>query len=179
MDEIFENGLNELHKKIKYIWYALFTAMLTIIVLSYILYNFQIIELTPVVDPVNADKVTLVLIVIIVLAMFFLKRSYLLASKIKQKAQKHIYNINKADFPFLALERENHALFAASLTFLNKMYTVIWFLAELVILIAFVNFILVPLINTFLIYSFVGLYSLVANYPSIKVYRKLYNYIVS
>ena len=179
MDEVFEKGLSDLHKKIKYIWYAVLTGMLTIIVLSYILYNFQIIELKPVVDPVNADKVTLVLIVVIVLAMFFLKRSYLLASKIKQKAQKQVQRINKEDFPFLALEREDHALFAASVIFLNKIYTLIWFLAELVVLFAFVNFILAPLINTFLIYCVVGLYAHSANYPSIKVYRKLYTYIVS
>ena len=179
MDDSIEIGLTDLHKKFKFLWIAVLTGMLAIIIISFILYNFQIINLTPVVNPLNADKVALVLIVVIVLAMFFLKRSYLVASKIKERAPKYTNRINVKDFSFLALENEKYSLFAASVVYVNKIYLLIWFLADLVVLIAFVNFILAPLLNTFLIYGFVGLYSLIANYPSIRVYKKLYNYIVS
>jgi len=179
MDDTIQNGLVILHKKIKFLWLAVLSGMLIIILLSYVLYNFQIIELTPVINPQDADKISLVLIVVLVLAIFFLKRSYLIASKIKEKAARNLNKINREDFTFLALDREEHSLLASSILYVNKIYLIIWFLAELVVLIAFVNFILAPLINTFLIYSFVGLYSLAANYPSLRIYKKLYIYIVS
>ena len=178
MDDPIDDGLIILHKRIKFLWFAVLTGMVTIIFISWLVYNFQLIELKPVVNQQNADKVTLVVIVIIVLLMFFLKRSYLMASKIKQKAQKNIDRLNRAEFAFLALDREDHALFAASASYLNKIYLMIWALAELIILVAFINFVLAPALNTFFIYSIVALYALISNYPSIQVYRKLYNYII-
>jgi len=179
MDDSIEIGLTDLHKKFKFLWIAVLSGMLAIIIIAYILFNFQIIELSPVVNPLDADKVALVSIVVIVMSLFFLKRSYLVASKIKEKGRKYENRINTSDFSFLSLENEKHSLFAASVVYINKIYLLIWFLADLVVLIAFVNFILAPMLNTFLIYSFIGLYSLIVNYPSIKVYKKLYNYIVS
>ena len=178
MDDPIEDGISILHKRIKFLWFAVLTGMLTIIFISWLVFKFQLIELKPVVNPLNADKVTLVIIVIIVLLTFFLKRSYLMASKIKQKAQKNIEKLNSADFVFLTLDREDHALFAACVAYLNKIYLMIWALTEFIILMAFINFILAPALNTFFIYSVVALYSLISNYPSIRVYRKLYNYII-
>jgi hypothetical protein len=176
MDDSIENGLLNLHKKFKSLWLVVLLGMLVIIILAYMLFHFQWIELTPLFSPADAEKVTLVLIIIIVIGIFYLKKSHLVASKIKQKSQKYKGKINREEFAFLTLENEKHAVFAASVIYLNRIFLIVWFLADLIVLIAFVNFILA--LNPFLIYSLVGLYSLIANYPTLHVYKKLYNYIV-
>ena len=176
MDESIESGLQNLQKKFKFLWMAVLLGMLAIILLAYMLSHFQWIEMTPLFNPADTERVALVLIVIIVIAIFFLKKSYLVASKIKQKSHKYIVRINREEFSFLALENEKHAVFAASVLYLNRIFLTVWFLADLIVLIAFVNFIVA--LNPFWIYSFVGLYSLIANYPTLHMYKKLYSYIV-
>lgn len=176
MDNSIEIGLINLHKKIKFLWLAVLTGMLAIIFLAWILFQFQWIDLAPLVNSKAADKVALVLIVILVFAIFFLKRSHLVASKIKEKSSKYANQINREEFSFLKLENEKHAVFAASVFYLNRVFLRIWLLADCIVIIAFFNFVVA--LNPFLIYCVVGLYSLIANYPTLKVYKKLYNYIV-
>lgn len=179
MDESTESGLKKILIKFRYTWIVVFTGMAAIIVLTTVLYYFQIIDLTPVVDISNAEKITLAIILIIILAVFFIKRSYLIVSKIIEKSKKYRDKINKDDFLFLSGQNEKDNIFAASIMYVNRLYLLVWFLADLVVLTAFVNFILVPVIKNFYIYSFVGLYSLIINFPSFKLYKKLYKFIIS
>ena len=179
MDDSIKSGLTQLHDKFKSLWIVVLIGMVLLIVIAYILHHFQILDNEPLVNPLDADKISLVLIVLIVLAMFFIKRSYLVMSKIIEKSKKYSANLNNAEFTFLSAANEKHAQFASAVLYINKLYLRIWFMADLIVIIAFVNFILAPFINTFLIYSFVGLYSIISNYPSIKLYQKLFTYINS
>lgn len=177
MDDSIELGIKNIHTKFRFIWIAVCTGVIAIISISYILFHYQIIELTPAVDPEKSNKIVLVIVVAIFMALFFIKRSYLVVSKIKEKSRKYIGKTNSSDFAFLSPQNEKHSLYAAAVIYVNKLYLFTWFLADLVVIIAFVNFILAPLLNTFLIYCFVGVYSLIVNYPSIKIYKKLFNYL--
>ena len=66
MDDSIETGLTKLHNKFKSLWIVVLIGMVLLIVIAYILHHFQILDNEPLVNPLDADKVSLVLIVLIV-----------------------------------------------------------------------------------------------------------------
>lgn len=177
MTEQIESGLNGIYLKYRFLWFAVFSGMVFLILVAYFLSYFEIILPIPVVDPFVADKVTLIILFILLIIIFFLKRSFLLESKLVEKGEASRRVVDWVMFHFLDKQNKKHMLLAKSILVANSLILLIWFLADLVVLVAFVHFILAPFIKTFLLYSFVGLYSMLVNFPSLKLYKKIVSFI--
>ncbi len=175
-DEI-ESGLLQIYQKYRFLWFAVFSGMILLIFISILLAYFEVILPIPMVDPFAADKITLITLFLLLIIIFFLKRSYLTVSKIVEKGRKSTREIDWEIFSFLDQRNDTHLLLAKSILTMNSVILIVWFLADLVILVAFVHFILVPFIKTFILYSLVGIYSLIINFPSFKLYKKVASYI--
>lgn len=178
MDENTKNGFLLIHKKHKTIWLLILSGMIGLVLAVLGLDYFRILSLIPVVDPILMDKITLLIILVLVLSIFFLKKSYLNIHKIIEKARVSKKKYNDEMFSFLSISGGNYTLIVNAINVVNSMMMLIWFLTNLIVITAFVNYIFVPLINTFIIYSVVGIYSLIINYPAMNIYKKIYAYII-
>lgn len=177
MNDEIESGLKGIFEKYKLLWFAVFFGMIILIIISVLLSYFEIILPIPVVDPFMADKITLIALFVLVIVIFFVKRTYLVAPKIVEKGRSSKRIIDQGMFTFLEVNNEKHNLLAKSVLVANSMILFVWLLADMIILVAFVHFILVPFIKTFILYSLVGIYSLIVNFPSFKLYKKIIAYI--
>jgi hypothetical protein len=172
-----ESGLLVIHQKYKLIWISVLSGMTGLVLVAFLLQYLNLIGTEAVVDPYLTDKIVLLIIFVLVFAIFFLKRSYLNISKIVAKAKVSDKKINGQLFSFLSESDEKQKLLAKAVTVTNSIMIVIWMLANAIVITAFFNFILVPYIKTFIIYSLIGIYLQIVNFPSLKLYTKINSFI--
>ena len=176
MDEKLEAVLNDVNKKNKTLWLIVFSGIIILILISIMLNYLQAINAMPIIDPVDADKIALLIILSLAIVIFFIKRSFLIPSKIIELSRKSNSKGHTAVFNVLKDNAAKQVIMARSVEKANRFLFIVWFLADLIIVIAFVNYILAPVLQTFLVYSVVGLYSLFINFPSKKLLWKIYDY---
>ncbi len=177
MDEQLEAGLQNILQKNKVVWGVVLTGMIGLLVISIVLYYLNVIGHLPIVHPEKADNVTLFVILLIVLTIFFIKQTILSPAKLIEKAKKPNVVLNDPLVTLTVTGDENRTTFLKCVQILNRNILIVWFLADSVVIVSLVSFILVPVLNKFVLYSLVGLFSLLINFPNMSIYKKIYRYI--
>lgn len=177
MDEKLEKVLKDIHNKNRILWLVVFAGISILVLVGILLDYLDAIDPVPIVNPFDADKISLLIIFILALVIFYIKRSYLNVTKITEKARSASGNGNQAVLNNLGQNDPQNIVLARAINISTRLSFLVWFLADLIVLVAFVNFVLAPVLQTFLIYSFVGLYSLFINMPSWKLLQRIYDYI--
>lgn len=176
MDQDIELHLGEIHKKQQIIWFTVLFGMIGLVAVSLMAYSFSFIDPIPVVDPAVTDKITMFMIVVFLIISFYIKRNTLSLSKIINKASSAKIPINKNLWPIQNNDKKSQTL-ASAIQIVGRNRLFVWFIADLIIIFSVINFILAPVVNSFIIYCTVALYSLLINFPSYKFFSKIYRYI--
>jgi len=177
VDEKLEFELRNILKKNRLIWGVVLIGMIVLLLISITIYYLNIIDPLPIVHPQKADNITMVFILIFVIAIFYIKQTVLTPAKLIEKSKKP--NIVLFE-PLSSLSQGTEGkmlTYLKCIHLLNRNMLIVWFLADLVVLSAFVNFILAPILNKLIMYSFVGLFSLLINFPNFNLYKRIYRYI--
>ena len=177
MDDQLELGLQNIIKKNRIVWGAVLAGMIGLLLLSIALYYFKVIDPIPIVHPQKADNITLFVILLFILIIFYIKQTILSPAKLIGKAKKPNVALNNLLANLSQSADEKRTLFLKCVQILNRNVLIVWFLADLVVLTAVVNFILAPILNKLIMYSLVGLFSLLINFPNFNLYKKIYRYI--
>lgn len=177
MDEKLESVINSIHDRNLKLWLIVLSGIIVLVSVSTALFYLDMFDMIPVVNPADADKIAMIFVFIIAIVIFFIKRSYLNIRKIIEMAKKRTSHGNREVLQILGDSDQNALLFSRTIDVLSRLSYSVWFLADLIVIVAFVFFILVPLLQNYLIYSFVGLYSLFINKPDRRMLFKLYDYI--
>ena len=177
MDDQLEIGLQKILKKNRIVWGAVFAGMLGLLLVSITLYHFNIIDPLPIVQPEKADNITLVVILLIILIIFYIKQKTLSPAKLIEKSKNPNLALNNPLVNYSQNADAKRTTFLKCIQIFNRNMLIVWFLADLVVLTAFVNFILAPNPNKLVMYGFVGLFSLFINFPSFRFYKIIYQYI--
>lgn len=165
--------LIDLDKRNKIIWASVFIGVLLILFISWAVGDILIDSSAPILDPQKSDTFFLLTIGAITIVILYIKRSILVPAKLLELGKK------KSDAKLLKYSDEDDRgrAFDKSVRLINRYMMLVWFLADIIVIIAFINYLFTGVFNTMLIYSIVGIYSLIINFPSKHVYKKMYNYI--
>lgn len=175
MQNDIESTLLKINNTNRVLWLGVFISMFILILITLVLYYTNLIELTSMSFARDFDRIVLMLIFVITLIIFYIKRSYLIPGKLVEKANKIDMVKNRflsGDNADLKLNTLNNAIF-----YCNRYMLIVWFLADFILIAAFVNFIIAPILNTFIIYGVVALYSLAINYPTYRHLKSIYSFI--
>ena len=133
------------------IWGAILVGIIVISAVVFIFDQFQTFKPMP--EAQNVNQILFIIAVISAFGILILKRSIFLPDKI-------IANIIKK-----SNGQKNHTI----LIRIRRNYIIIWSLAELIVLIGFINYIFAVNFQTYLIFAIVGIYSILINFPRQKL----------
>ena len=136
------------------IWGAIIFGMLMLIGITYYLNQTNVFE--QIEYALEVKNILFILILMSALAILFLKRSFLDFQKIYDKIKGTQSSEKK--IAFFSKLRSN--------------YIIIWAIAESIILIGFVEYILLCDFQSFMLYSIIGLYAIGINYPRKSIFDK-------
>jgi hypothetical protein len=141
-----DSNVENFYKTNVIIWGAILAGMVVLVAITYFLDQTGMFQ--PIPETKEFKNVFFALILIVALAVLFLKRSYFDFDKIYSKIQSPTQDKKLA---YLSKLRIN--------------YVIIWALSEAIIMFGFVEYILVGDFKSFLLYAIVGLYAILINYP--------------
>ena len=148
-----ESNVEQFYKTNVMIWGAIMIGMVILVVITYFLDQTGTFQSVP--ETLEFKNIFFALILIVALAVLFLKRSYFDFDKIYSKIQANVQDIKVA---YLSKLRIN--------------YVIIWALSEAIIMFGFVEYVLVGDFQSFLLYAVVGLYAILINYPKRSLFDK-------
>ena len=162
----YQQSLRHIHRIDRVLWISVFSGMLVISVVA-LIFNYtglltgQLIQLDP-----QLDNALLVLTIGLLFLIFYLKRQFLVPEKIAKRAQrKNIVNITH-DISSLKNEfGEKAELVKTALMLIRRYFMLVWSVANVILLLGFIVFMLAGQFQTFLIYAVVAFYSMIINFP--------------
>jgi len=175
MDEKYNSRLRKIHRVNRLLWLAILSgiSVLTLVVL--------IFDYFKLINPqiAQSNKLLLNMAMVVVLFLLFLiiyiKQQYLTPQRMTIRAQNHNLNIGSQDVTDLLQEFGAEAqLLAKSLMIMRRYYMVIWSIANLIVMLGFIQYILAVDLQTFLIYGAVGFFSLISNFPRFSIIETVY-----
>lgn len=180
MEPEFRQKVRNIYRVNRILWIGITAGVIMIMVVGFILYSFG--SITPVVSTENSNLGTIFLIVAMVLLyfVFHMKRNYLAPKKLVWRAKTKNIQISSVDMAdFIAQWGTTADTMAKTLILIRIYYMVIWFLADMIALLGFIEFVVTGEIRTLVIYGIVSLYSLFINFPSFGIIERCYNIINS
>lgn len=175
MDENFKSKLRRIHRVNRLLWIAILTDILIISLIAIILWYFNILS-EPVLSSMKTfNDISLIVVVGLLFTVMYLKRTYLLPNKIIERANQKEIHIEAADVVDFIQEFGKEAnIMAKALIIMRRYFMVIWSIANLILLIGFISFVLSLNLRNFIIYGIVGLYSLLINFPRFSIVEDCY-----
>lgn len=152
MDEKLEIVISKIHKRNLKLWLIVLSGILILIAVSTALFYMEMFDSFPIVNPADADKIAMIIVFAIAIIIFFIKRSYLNINKVIEMAKKKTGQGNREILQALGDSNLNALLYSRSIDILSRISYSVWFLADLIVLVAFVLFILVPVLQNYLIF---------------------------
>ena len=180
MDENIRSKLRRIHRVNRLLWNAILIDIVIISVIAIILWYFNILSKPVFYNLKTFNDITLIIVIILLFMIMYLKRTYLQPVKIIDRANQKQLHIETPDVVDFVQEFGKEAnVIAKALIIMRRYYMVIWSIANLIVLIGFVSFILSLYLNNFIIYGVVGLYSLLINFPRFSIVEDCYNKITN
>jgi len=175
MDEIFRSKLRRIHRVNRVLWSAIFADIIILIIIVSMFDNFDLLTEPVLYNMKIFNDVSLIIVVFFLFLIIYLKRTYLLPQKMIERAEKKDLHIEAADVKDFVQEFGTEVnILAKTLIIMRRYYMVIWSIANLIVLIAFISYILSLQMRSFLIYSVVGIFSLIINFPYFSIVERCY-----
>ncbi|MGD9488868.1 MAG: hypothetical protein AB7W47_12655 [Calditrichaceae bacterium] len=176
MDVHFRAKLRRIHRINRLLWASIFSGMVGIVLITLVLKFFNIVS-----EPVSPgsesmiDQILLIIAVLLAFLILYLKRTYLLPEKLVLRAKSHELNIEPGDVTDFVQEFGKEGdLMAKTLIIMRRYFMVVWSLANLIVIIGFIDYILALQFGSFLVFSIVGFYSMTINFPLFSLVEKCY-----
>lgn len=175
MEENFRSKLRHIHRVNRLLWNIILVDVLIISVIAIVLWYFNVLS-----EPVfyhlkTFNDISLIIVIILLFTIMYLKRTYLQPTKIIERANRKQLHIETVDVVNFVQEFGKEAnVIAKALFIMRRYYMVVWSIANLIVLIGFISFILSLHLNNFIIYGIVGLYSLLINFPRFSIVEDCY-----
>ena len=175
MEENFRSKLRRIHRVNRILWNAILVDILLLAVIAVILWYFKILTEPVLYNLKTFNDISLIVVIILLFTIMYLKRTYLLPSKIVDRAKRKELHIEAADVVDFIQEFGKEAnMIAKALIIMRRYFMVIWSIANLIVLIGFIAFIVSLNLRNFIIYGIVGLYSLLINFPRFSIVEDCY-----
>ena len=144
-----EQLIKEFHRTNVIIWIAIIVTVVVLGIIIYIIDDMKLFQ--PILNAAQINQIIFFLAVVLAFAILFLKRSFFLPEKIVSK------------IPDNPLEE----MISLCLVQIRKNYIIVWGLGEAIVVLGFINYILTVDFQYFLVFSVVGVYSILINIPRI------------
>lgn len=175
MDDNFRSKLRRLHRVNRLLWIAILMDILILSVIAIILWYFNILTEPVLLNLKTFNDISLIIVIVLLFTVMYLKRTYLLPGKIVERANRKELHIEAADVVDFIQEFGKEAnIIAKALIIMRRYFMVIWSIANLIVLIGFISFIVSLSLRNFIIYGIVGLYSLLINFPRFSIVEDCY-----
>jgi hypothetical protein len=175
MEKDFRDKVRRIYRLNRMLWIAIFSGMLLLNLFVVIFDYYGIVSGPSVKNIANFDNLTMGIILMLTVLILYVKRNYLQPKKIVERAKKKDLSIIPDDVRDLLQEFGSEGdIMAKSLLILRRYFMLIWSLANLIIILAFVDYIVALTYQSFWIYSIVGLYSMVINFPKFDTIEALH-----
>jgi len=165
----YQQSLRHNHRINRVLWISVLAGMVVIFFVALAfringLIDSQIIQVNP-----KSDNLFLLITIGLLFLILYLKRHYLLPDKIVLRAKKKQNVEATGDLAEFSREFGNAVEpIVKALILLRRYYMLVWSVANLILLLGFIAFILAGQFQTFLVYTVVSFYSIVINFPSFK-----------
>ncbi len=153
----------------KLYWAMILTGMLGLIGITWMLDSYHLFKAMLPAESQIYDKPFLIVIVLLLLLTFYLKRRYLMTHIILDKAR------SKAREKYGREQTTDIKLYAIALTTLRNIYMRIWTIANIITVVAFLYYSLAGMINNFFYYAVAGVYAIVTTFPSEIHVKRIYS----
>ncbi|MBN1408899.1 MAG: hypothetical protein JW956_13965 [Calditrichaceae bacterium] len=175
MDENFRSKLRRIHRVNRILWTAILADILILSVIALLLWYFEILT-EPLLHNIKMfNDISLIAVIILLFTIMYLKRTYLIPDKIVERAKRKELQIGSADVVDFIQEFGKEAnMIAKALIIMRRYFMLIWSIANLIVLIGFISFIVSMSLRNFIIYGIVALYSLLINFPRFSIVEDCY-----
>lgn len=179
MDQNFRAKLRRIHRVNRLLWIAILANILILTVIVIILWYFNILTEPLLVNLKTFNDILLIIVIVLLFTIMYLKRTYLLPSRLVDRANRKELHIQSTDVVDFIQEFGRQAnIIVKVLIIMRRYFMVIWSIANLVVLIGFISFIFSLSLRNFIIYGIVALYSLLINFPRFSIVENCY-YIIT
>lgn len=172
MDEVLKASVYEEYKKTRMIWFAIMGGMLSLVVMTVIFHQMALFTRPEDIDAFLINRVFLMIVFFSALLVILLKRIVFIPSKLVARIKKRFMDNYTGS-------AKRDSMLKDIVLRIRMLQIIIWGLADLIVMIGFVNYVLLQTFQTFLVYSVVGIYSMAINYPTFvlieQCYRELEN----
>jgi hypothetical protein len=175
MEDNFRSKLRRIHRVNRILWNAILADIIILSIIALILWYFQILTEPVLYNLKTFNDISLIIVVLSLFTIMYLKRTYLVPSKIVDRAKRKELHIEASDvIDFIQEFGKEANLIAKALIIMRRYFMVIWSIANLIVLIGFIAFIVSLSLRNFVIYGIVGLYSLLINFPRFSIVEECY-----
>ena len=166
MEQEFRDKVRRIYRLNRTLWIATIIGM-GFLNLFVLLFNYFGIIMEPSVENVvNVDNLIMGVILMLAFLILYLKKTYLSPKKLIERAKIKDLSIVPDDVRDLLHEFGDEGnTMAKALIILRRYHMVIWSIANLITILAFIDYIVALRFQSFWIYSAVAIYSMVINFP--------------
>lgn len=180
MDESTKKHLQAFNRISQILWGAIFAGVCVLMVVAYMIQMQGYLTEAVFTNESGMKNLIMLITIALLFLIIVLKRSFLIPEKIIDRAGKQTQVITGGDLAVLIHEHSLKGdLLAKSILLLRRYQLIIWSIAEAIVVIGFVVFILTLQFRTFIMYSVIGLYSLAINFPSFSLPERIHLLIFS
>ncbi len=175
MEKEFRNQIRQIYRVNRILYLAIFLGMSTLTLVAVIFHLSDVLTPQELIDSYSVDRVLLMIVVVLLFLVLYIKRTYLVPEKLVARAEKRPLNIVSSDVAdFVQQFGQEADILVKALIIMRRYFMVIWSIANLVILLAFIGYVLTANLRIFLIYALVSFYSLAINYPAFRLVERCY-----
>jgi len=177
MEDQLREKLQANYRINKILWMAILADVFILAVIVFVFDHLNILT-EPLISNINAfNNISLIVVIVLLFTIMLMKRSFLLPSGLVEKAKKNNLIVNEADISDMQAElAETGKLLFKVQSLLRRYFLIIWSIANFVVLLGFLTYILTLNRWNFVVYAIVGLYSLSINYPRFGIIEDCYYY---
>ncbi len=154
-------SLDAWYRQSRMTWFAILAGMLSLFALTVVFHYLQIFKEPVAQDPAAVSNIFLLIVFGFAFLIIILKRMFFNPAKLVDGAK------HKSRTAFQENDEEaRRKQLAMVLSEIRKYRILIWIMADMIIIVGFLSYVFLLSFQTFLIYSVVGIYSLVINFPA-------------
>ncbi len=171
--------VRKIHRVNRLLWLAVLSGMVVLTVVAIVFYQFRLVDWAP--QTYRAyDQAVYLAVLFFLFLIFYIKRHYLEPNKLVERVKNRQVVINIEDMADLLHEfGTDYDLLARMLILSRRYLMVIWSIANLILIIGFIYFLLTGFIKMYAIYALISFYSIAINFPAFsyieRCFIKLYD----
>ncbi len=166
--------LRHIHRVNRILWSSILGGMLVLGLVGVLFYYMKLIQWQPL-SLHNIDQILFFGAIVLVVLIFYIKRHYLELHKLIERARVRSVNLSASDAAdFMEEFDANATLLVKTLMLMRRYYMVVWSIANLILIIGFIYFVISGLFRTFLMYLILSVYVMLTNFPFFSLIERCY-----